>query len=34
MELLDNYNKQLQAMKKNVSQWAKEAIINNKGYYC
>jgi len=30
MELLDNYNKQLQAMKKNVSQWAKEAIINNK----
>ena len=31
MELLDNYNKQLQAMKKNVSQWAKEAIIENKG---
>ncbi len=30
MELLDNYNKQLQAMKKNISQWAKEAIIENK----
>ena len=30
MELLDNYNKQLQSMKKNISQWAKEAIIDNK----